>query len=135
MTSLNSLRRFAVGATIAASVCSVIRAAEPESLDRRLEPYLKQFGLPHQPHSGEVGEKGAAILRRQLEIDRLGNPEKGSLPSKQEKVMVAESAPVGQHNPAERSFEGISAANASKLNGPAMRAAHRKHSGEGSIHY
>ena len=65
----------------------------------------------------------------------LGNPEKGSLPSKQEKVMVAESAPVGQHNPAKSSFEGISAAYASKLNGPAMRAAHRKHSGEGSIHY
>jgi hypothetical protein len=46
MTSLNSLRRLAVVATIAALICPVIRAAEPESLNRRLESYLKQFGLP-----------------------------------------------------------------------------------------
>jgi len=52
----------------------------------------------------------------------LGNPEKGSLPSKQEKVTAAKSAPVGENNPAESSFEGVAAADISKLNRPAMRA-------------
>ena len=49
--------------------------------------------------------------------------------------MAAESAPVGQNNPAESSFEGISAADVSKLNGPAMRAVYGEHSGYGSIHH
>ncbi len=42
MISLNSLRKFV---TIAALASSTIHAAEPESLDRTLEPYLKEFGL------------------------------------------------------------------------------------------
>jgi len=57
------------------------------------------------------------------------------LPSKQEKVTAAESAPVGQNNPAESSFEGISAADISKLNRPAMRAVYREHSDHRSIHH
>jgi CubicO group peptidase (beta-lactamase class C family) len=43
MISLNSLRNFV---TIAALASSTIHAAEPESLHRTLEPYLKEFGLP-----------------------------------------------------------------------------------------
>lgn len=43
MTSLNSLRRFLIVAIFASSM---IRAAESQSLDGTLEPYLKQFGLP-----------------------------------------------------------------------------------------
>jgi CubicO group peptidase (beta-lactamase class C family) len=42
LISLNSLRKFV---TIAALASSTIHAAEPESLDRTLEPYLKEFGL------------------------------------------------------------------------------------------
>jgi CubicO group peptidase (beta-lactamase class C family) len=42
----NSLRRFVVSVVIVASVCSAIQAAEPQSIDRTLEPYLKQYGLP-----------------------------------------------------------------------------------------
>jgi CubicO group peptidase (beta-lactamase class C family) len=46
MTRFDALRRFVVVAAVAASVCSTILAAEPGSLDGRLQPYLKQFGLP-----------------------------------------------------------------------------------------
>jgi len=49
--------------------------------------------------------------------------------------MAAESAPVGQNNPAESSFEGISAADVSKLNRPAMRAVYRQHGNDSSIHH
>jgi hypothetical protein len=42
LISLNSLRKFV---TIAALASSTVHAAEPESLDRTLEPYLKEFGL------------------------------------------------------------------------------------------
>jgi len=78
---------------------------------------------------------GASTIDAWIATTSLGNPEKGSLPSKQEKVMAAESAPVGQNNPAESSFEGISAADVSKLNRPAMRAVYGEHSGYGSIHH
>jgi CubicO group peptidase (beta-lactamase class C family) len=43
LISLNSLRKFV---TIAALASSTVHAAEPESLARTLEPYLKEFGLP-----------------------------------------------------------------------------------------
>jgi hypothetical protein len=43
MISLNSIRRLVIAAIL---VSSTIRAAEPQSLDRMLEPYLKEFGLP-----------------------------------------------------------------------------------------
>jgi CubicO group peptidase (beta-lactamase class C family) len=43
MTSLKSLQRLVLTVLLAASP---IHAAEPESLDRTLEPYLKEFGLP-----------------------------------------------------------------------------------------
>jgi CubicO group peptidase (beta-lactamase class C family) len=43
MTSLNSLVRFLLFASVA---FSKIPAAEPQSLDQTLEPYLKDFGLP-----------------------------------------------------------------------------------------
>ena len=43
MISLNSIRTLVIAAILASST---IRAAEPQSLDRMLEPYLKEFGLP-----------------------------------------------------------------------------------------
>jgi hypothetical protein len=43
MISLNSLYKLV---TVAALASSTVRAVEPESLDRTLEPYLKEFGLP-----------------------------------------------------------------------------------------
>lgn len=43
MLSLHSPGRLVIALTVATSL---IRAAEPQSLDRTLEPYLKQFGLP-----------------------------------------------------------------------------------------
>jgi hypothetical protein len=61
--------------------------------------------------------------------DPLSNPEKGRLPSKQEKVTAAESAAVGPNDPPEGSFDSVSAADTSELNRPAMRAAYREHSG------
>jgi hypothetical protein len=60
-------------------------------------------------------------------VDPLSNPEKGGLPSKQEKVAAAENAAVGQNDPPESSFDSISAAYTSKLNRPAMRATYREH--------
>lgn len=51
MTSLNSLVRFLLFASVA---FSKIPAAEPQSLDQTLEPYLKDFGLP---------ALGAAVFR------------------------------------------------------------------------
>lgn len=78
---------------------------------------------------------GASTIDAWIATTSLGNPEKGSLPSKQEKVMAAESAPVGQNNTAESPFQGISAADVSKLNRPAMRAVYGEHSGHGSIHH
>ena len=59
--------------------------------------------------------------------DALSNPEKEGLPPKQEKVAAAESAAVGQNDPAESSFDSISAAYTSKLNRSAMRAVYREH--------
>jgi CubicO group peptidase (beta-lactamase class C family) len=44
MISMNSLHKFVTIAVLLVS--STIPAAEPESLDRTLEPYLKEFGLP-----------------------------------------------------------------------------------------
>ena len=43
MISLNSIHSLVIAAILASST---IRAAEPQSLDRMLEPYLKEFGLP-----------------------------------------------------------------------------------------
>jgi CubicO group peptidase (beta-lactamase class C family) len=46
MISKNALCKFVAVTIIAASIGSVIQAAEPESLDRTLEPYLERHGLP-----------------------------------------------------------------------------------------
>src|SRR5262245_46934357 len=43
MIFLNSLGRLVIASIL---VSSTISAAEPQSLDRMLEPYLKEFGLP-----------------------------------------------------------------------------------------
>jgi hypothetical protein len=65
MISLNSLRKLV---TIAALASSTIHAAEPESLDRTLEPYLKEFGLPALAaavfNEGVVIASGVAGTRR-----------------------------------------------------------------------
>jgi hypothetical protein len=43
MISVHSLRNFVMIATLASST---VHAAELQSLDRTLEPYLKEFSLP-----------------------------------------------------------------------------------------
>lgn len=57
-------------------------------------------------------------------LSRLHN---GSLPSKQEKVAIAKSAPVRQNDPAESPLYSISAAYASKPDRSAMGAVRREH--------
>jgi len=47
----------------------------------------------------------------------------GRLPSEQEKVVTAKSAPTGLKEPLESRLDGISGAYASELDGSAMRAA------------
>ena len=65
MTPLNPLRRFGLVAMLASSI---VVAAEPQSLDRTLEPYLKQFGLPALAAAvfkdGVVTVSGAVGTRR-----------------------------------------------------------------------
>jgi len=65
MRSLNSIRRLVIAAILASST---IRAAEPQSLDRTLEPYLKEFGLPALAaavfREGVVISSGAVGTRR-----------------------------------------------------------------------
>jgi CubicO group peptidase (beta-lactamase class C family) len=65
MISLNSIRTLVIAAIL---VSSTIRAAEPQSLDRMLEPYLKEFGLPALAvavfKEGVVISSGAVGTRR-----------------------------------------------------------------------
>jgi len=67
MTSLNSLVRFLLFASVA---FSKIPAAEPQSLDQTLEPYLKDFGLPAL--GGAVFSKGAVISSGVVGTRRAG---------------------------------------------------------------
>ncbi|MDQ2844679.1 MAG: beta-lactamase family protein [Acidobacteriota bacterium] len=64
MASLNSLRRFVMVAMLASSIVTVA----PKSLDRTLDPYLKQFGLPALAAAvfkdGVVTASGAVGTRR-----------------------------------------------------------------------
>jgi hypothetical protein len=57
----------------------------------------------------------------------LSGPADGSLPSKQEKVTAAQSAPVRQQNPVNRLLDGVADAYTSKLDRSAMRTLCRKH--------
>ena len=65
MISLKSLRRFIMIAILASST---VHAAEPQSLDRTLEPYLEEFGLPALTAAvfkeGVVVASGVAGTRR-----------------------------------------------------------------------
>jgi len=65
MISLNSIHRLVIAAILASST---IRAAEPQSLDRMLEPYLKESGLPALAAAvfkeGVVISSGAVGTRR-----------------------------------------------------------------------
>ena len=66
MKSLSSRREVLILALFASS--SVLRAAEPQSLDRTLQPYLKEFGLPALSaavfKSGTIVASGAVGTRR-----------------------------------------------------------------------
>jgi hypothetical protein len=66
MISMNSLHKFVTIAVLLVS--STIPAAEPESLDRTLEPYLKEFGLPAL--AAAVFKEGVVIAGRQIRRGR-----------------------------------------------------------------
>jgi len=57
----------------------------------------------------------------------LSGPADGSLPTKQEKVAAAQSAPVRQKNPVDRLLDGVPDAYTSKLDRSAMRTLFREH--------
>jgi CubicO group peptidase (beta-lactamase class C family) len=65
MISLNLIRRLVIAAIL---VSFTVRAAEPQSLDRMLEPYVKEFGLPALAAAvfkeGVVISSGAVGTRR-----------------------------------------------------------------------
>jgi len=67
MISLNSIRRLVVAAIL---VSSTIRATEPQSLDRMLEPYLKEFGLPAL--AAAVFKEGVVIFSGAVGTRRAG---------------------------------------------------------------
>jgi CubicO group peptidase (beta-lactamase class C family) len=64
---LNLLRNLFIAGTLASSI---IRGAEPQSLDRMLEPYLKQFGLP--AIVAAVVKRGAIVASGKAGTRRAG---------------------------------------------------------------
>jgi hypothetical protein len=60
-------------------------------------------------------------------VPSLSGPADGSLPSKQEKVAAAQSAPVRQKNPVDRPLDGVPDAYTSKLDRSAMWTLCREH--------
>jgi hypothetical protein len=67
-------------------------------------------------------------------VQRSGGPGNGSLPTKQEEVVAAKRAPVGQEDKVQKRLDGISNADASEFDGPAMWTVRGKYSHFSSIH-
>jgi CubicO group peptidase (beta-lactamase class C family) len=70
MISKNSLGRFFAAALLVASVCPVVRAADPRSLDGMLEPYLERHGLPAM--AAAVFKDGVIIAAGSVGTRRVG---------------------------------------------------------------
>jgi hypothetical protein len=58
----------------------------------------------------------------------------GGEPAEQKEVVAAQRAPVRQKDKMHKAFHGVSNADASEVNGPAMRTARGKHTHFSSIH-
>jgi hypothetical protein len=90
-------------------------------------------------HQGLIRQKGH--FKNVLKLDVCDPMSDGSLsrspdwrnPSKQEKVVAAKRAAIGQKNPEKRLLDGVSNANAPKIDRFAMRTACGKHSSSASF--
>ena len=78
-------------------------------------------------HKSAGTVKGASWRYGRSGVALLSSPLDGSSPSEQEKVAAAKRAPVGQKDPVERSLDGVSDANASKIDRSAIRTACGQH--------